>query len=154
ILNQALEARQLLEERFGVGTEVWSVTSFRQLHQEGMEAERWNLRHPGESARLPWLNQCLAGREGAFVVASDFLKALPDSIARWFPRPPISLGTDGFGRSESRPALRHFFEVDARTIAFAALADLARQGKVEVEVVQRVQQELEIDPDKPDPAQS
>ncbi len=88
------------------------------------------------------------------MVASDFLKALPDSVARWFPRPPVSLGTDGFGRSESRPALRHFFEVDAPTIAYAALADLARQGVVAVEIVQRAQQELDIDPDKPDPAQS
>ena len=154
ILTQALEAQQLLEERYGVGTEVWSITSFERLHQEGMEAERWNLRHPSEELRQPWLSQCLAGKEGAFVVASDYLKALPDAIARWFPRPPVSLGTDGFGRSESRPALRKFFEVDARTIAYAALADLARQGQVELALVQRAQQELNIDPDKPDPAQS
>ena len=154
ILNQAIEAKQLLEEHYGVGAEVWSITSFQRLHQEGMEAERWNLRHPGEQARRPWLGHCLAGAEGAFVVASDYLKALPDAVARWFPRPPVSLGTDGFGRSESRPALRHFFEVDARTIAYAALADLARQGKLEVGVVQRAQRELDIDPDKPDPAQS
>ncbi|MSR83386.1 MAG: pyruvate dehydrogenase (acetyl-transferring), homodimeric type [Candidatus Latescibacteria bacterium] len=154
ILNQALEAQQLLEERYGIGTAVWSITSFQRLHQEGMEAERWNLRHPGEELRQPWLSQCLQGKEGTFVVASDYLKALPDSVARWFPRPPVSLGTDGFGRSESRPTLRHFFEVDARTITYVALADLARQGKVELKVVQRAQQELNIDPDKPDPAQS
>jgi pyruvate dehydrogenase E1 component len=153
ILTQALEAKQLLEERYGVGAEVWSITSFQRLHREGAEAERWNLRHPGQTPRRPWLSLCLEGREGAFVVASDYLKALPDSVARWFPRPPVSLGTDGFGRSESRPALRHFFEVDARTIAYAALADLTRQGVLELEVAQRAQRELAIDPDQPDPAQ-
>ncbi|MCC7263045.1 MAG: pyruvate dehydrogenase (acetyl-transferring), homodimeric type [Candidatus Latescibacteria bacterium] len=154
ILNQALEAQQLLEQQYGVAAEVWSITSFQRLHQEGMEAERWSLRHPEQPPRQPWLSQCLAGAEGAFVVASDYLKALPDTIARWFPRPPVSLGTDGFGRSESRPVLRHFFEVDARTIAYVALADLARQGKVALDLVQRARQELDIDPDKPDPAHS
>jgi pyruvate dehydrogenase E1 component len=154
ILAQALEAQALLEERYEVGTEVWSATSFKALHQDGAEAERWNLRHPGETPRRPWLAQCLEGKTGAFVAASDYLKALPDSIARWFPRPPVSLGTDGFGRSEDRSSLRHFFEVDARAIAYAALADLARQGRVEVEVVRQAWQDLDIDPDKPDPAQS
>jgi pyruvate dehydrogenase E1 component len=154
ILNQALEAQQLLEKQYGVAAEVWSITSFQRLHQEGMEAERWSLRHPEQPPRQPWLSQCLAGAEGAFVVASDYLKALPDTIARWFPHPPVSLGTDGFGRSESRPVLRHFFEVDARTIAYVALADLARQGKVALDLVQRAGQELDIDPDKPDPAHS
>jgi len=150
ILTQALEAQTLLEERYGIGTEVWSLTSFKALHQDGAEAERWNLRHPAETPRRPWLSQCLEGKTGAFVVASDYLKVLPDAVARWFPRPPVSLGTDGFGRSEDRPTLRHFFEVDARTIAYAALANLARQGEVEVGLVGQAQRELDIDPDKPD----
>lgn len=131
---------------------MWSATCFKALHQDGAEAERWNLRHPDQPPRQPWLSQCLEGKTGAFVVASDYLKVLPDAVARWFPRPPVSLGTDGFGRSEDRPTLRHFFEVDARSIACAALADLARQGMVEVGLVRQAQQELEIDPVKPDPA--
>ena len=150
ILMQALRAQQLLESQYGVAAQVWSVTSFKELHQDGAAVERWNLHHPDQPPRTPYLAQCLEGAEGAFVVASDFLKVLPNAVARWFPRPPVALGTDGFGRSESRPALRRFFEVDAETIAYAALVELARQGFVDTRLVQRAGAELELD--KPDPA--
>ena len=100
---------------------------------------------------MPYVSQCLAGAEGAFVMASDYVKAVPNSVARWLPRPPVVLGTDGYGRSESRPALRQHFEVDAEMIAYAALSDLARQGTVAAEVVGQARRDLGIDPDKVNP---
>ena len=145
ILMEVLEAQRILEEEYGIAADVWSITSFKQLHQEGADAERWNLLHPEETPRAPYVQQCLEGETGAFVVASDYVKSLPNSVARWFPRPPVSLGTDGFGRSESRAALRRFFEVDAAMIAYAALADLARQGELEAKVVRRAREALEIE---------
>ena len=97
------------------------------------------------------MSECLIGAEGAFVVASDYLKALPNTIARWFPSPPVTLGTDGFGRCESRDTLRRYFEIDGATIAYAALVELARQGELEMKVVSQARTDLEIDPDKPNP---
>ena len=148
ILNEAIKASEILEESFDVAADVWSVTSFRELYREGMEVERWNALHPTEEPRSPYLSQCVDRALGAFVVASDYLKLLPASISRWFPRQPVCLGTDGFGRSDSRGALRDFFEVDARHIAFAALGDLYRQGIVDSKVLQRGIDELQIDPEK------
>ena len=150
IINEALRARDILQEHFDVSADVWSITSFRQLHEDGMATDRENLRDGRE--RRPWIAQCLDGERGSFVIASDYLKALPNSISRWFPRPPVALGTDGFGRSESRSALRSFFEVDAATIAYAAVADLCRQGVLSEEEMRRARGELGIDPLKADPA--
>ena len=154
ILNEALRAREILAGRFDVGASVWSITSFRQLHEDGAASERLGLRQEEGAAPKSWIGQCLEGESGSFVIASDYIKALPNSIARWFPRPPVALGTDGFGRSESRAALRSFFEVDAGAIAFAALADLHRQGMLGREEVRRAASELGIDPEKRDPTHS
>jgi pyruvate dehydrogenase E1 component len=101
--------------------------------------------------RLPYLTRCLANAPGVFVAASDYVKTLPDSVARWFPKHPVSLGTDGFGRSDGRKALRDFFEVDARHITFATLSALAREERLDVRVVQQAMRELEINPDKVNP---
>ena len=150
IINEALRAQQILEKEFEVAADVWSITSFQQLHEDGLAAERWNLLHP-EQPRTVWVSECLADSEGAYVVASDYLKALPDTIARWFPRPPVSLGTDGFGRSESRDALRNYFEIDAAMIAYAALVELFRQGKIDKKTIYRARTQLGIDPDKVNP---
>ena len=151
IVNQTLEAQQLLEEKYDVAADVWSITSFKELHRDGTAVERWNRMHPGEQPRETYVEQCLKGEKGVFVVASDYVKALPDSIARWFPKLPVSLGTDGFGRSESREALRDFFEVDARFIALGALSALAGEGKIEYSVVEKAMKEMEIDSQKADP---
>ena len=151
ILNEALKAQQILESEYGVAADVWSITSFKQLHEDGTEAERWNLLHADEPSRQAYIIQCLEGSTGAFVVASDYVKALPDSIARWFPRAPVTLGTDGFGRSESRPALRDYFGVDANMIAWAALVDLSRQGQVAAAVLNKARVALAIDPARADP---
>lgn len=150
IINEALKAQQILEEKFEIAADVWSITSFQQLHEDGVAAERWNLLHP-EQPRTAWVSECLADSEGSYVVASDYLKALPDSIARWFPQPPVSLGTDGFGRSESRDALRSYFEIDAAMIAYAALVELFRQGTIDKKAIEQARAQLGIDPDKVNP---
>src|SRR4029453_10655746 len=111
ILNEVLKAQQILEDKYGVAADVWSVTSYQELYREGHATDRWNRMHPGEKPRVPYVTQCLGGTEGAIVAASDYVKALPDAIDRWLPHRLVSLGTDGFGRSESRASLRNFFEV-------------------------------------------
>jgi len=108
--------------------------------------------HPGDKTRLSYLEQCLEKESGVYVMASDYVKALPESIARWFPNPPVALGTDGFGRSESREALRDHFEVDARFIVLGALGALAREGEIDVAVVTKAMKDLKIDPEKANPA--
>ncbi len=154
IVNQAVAAQEILAERYGVAADVWSVTSFKELHRDGHATERWNRHHPGETRRTGYLEGLLQHQEGAFVIASDYVRALGDAISRWFPRPPVILGTDGFGRSESRSALRDFFEVDARFIALAAIHGLAREGTLGWDRVRQVMKDLEIDPDKADPVLS
>jgi pyruvate dehydrogenase E1 component len=151
ILNQALAAQQILADRFGVAADVWSVTSYKELYTDGLECERWNRLHPDAEPRRPWVRQCLDGTDGVYVLATDYVKALPTSIDIWFPKPPVALGTDGFGRSDSRPALRRFFEVDAAHIVVAALHALAGEGAIEPAVVGAAIADLGIDPDAPNP---
>jgi pyruvate dehydrogenase E1 component len=151
ILNEALQAQKLLEEKYDVAADVWSITSYKELYRDGHEVERWNRLHPTEPPRVPYVSACLQDAPGVFVAASDYLKALPDSISRWFPRPLVPLGTDGFGRSDSRSALRDFFEVDAQHITLATLAALLQEKKVKPELVQKAMQEMEINPEKVDP---
>ena len=112
----------MLESKYDVGADVWSVTSYSELYRDGHACERWNMLHPGEPPRVPYVTQCLKDAPGVLVAASDYVKALPDSIDRWLPRPLTALGTDGFGRSESRASLRDFFEVDYRYVVVATLA--------------------------------
>ena len=150
ILPEVLRAATLLEP-FGVAADVWSVTSYGELYRDGHECERWNVLHPGETPRVPYVTQCLGGAPGVFVAASDYVKALPDSIDRWLPRRLHSLGTDGFGRSEGRASLRRFFEVDARFVALATLSELAREGAIEPGTVREAVEKLEIDPEKANP---
>ncbi len=151
ILNEALKAQDLLAADFGVAADVWSVTSYKELRREALAVERANLLQPGDKGKTPYFSQCLAGTQGPIVASSDYVKALPDSVSRWAPRPILSLGTDGFGRSESRQALRDFFEVDARFIAYAALVGLARDGQVKWDAVRKAAKKLDISPDKRDP---
>src|SRR3990167_3541011 len=108
IMNQVIEAQKILEEKYQVATDVWSVTSYNELRREALHAERWNILHPAEKPKVSYLTQVLSKEDGVFVAASDYMKALPDSIYRWVPKGLVSLGTDGFGRSESRKAPRGF----------------------------------------------
>ena len=150
IMNEVLQAQEMLAER-NVAADVWSVTSYKALRTDGQEVERWNMLHPLELPRQSYLSQCLADAPGVLVAASDYVKTLPDSVARWFPRTLVSLGTDGFGRSDGRRALRDFFEVDARHITFATLSALARDYGLPHEVVRQAMRDLEIRPDKVSP---
>src|SRR5262245_4567310 len=126
ILLEVIKAQEILESQFDVAADVWSVTSYQELYRDAHAAERWNRLHPGEKPRVPFVAQALQDVDGVLVAASDYLKALPDLIDRWMPRPLTSLGTDGFGRSEGRASLRDHFEVDARHIVVATLDALAR----------------------------
>lgn len=151
ILNKALRAQETLEDKYGVAADVWSVTSYKELHHDALMAERWNMLHPGEEAKVPYIAHALKDSKGVFVAASDYVKALPESISKWIPGPLVSLGTDGFGRSDSRQSLRDFFEVDERFITLAALHSLARAGKIKPDVVKRAIKDLNIDPQKANP---
>ncbi len=154
ILNEALQAAQILEKNYGVAGDVWSVTSYKCLYTDAIETERWNRLHPDETPRVPYVAQCLQDEQGVFVAASDYLKVLPASISKWVPRRIATLGTDGFGRSEGRESLRDFFEVDARFITVATLHELAQDGLVGEAAVQNAIRDLAINPDKPNPVTS
>jgi pyruvate dehydrogenase E1 component len=154
ILTEAIKAQQILEEKYNVGADVWSVTSYGNLYKDGHAADRWNRLHPGETPRLPYVTQVTKDAPGVFVAASDYLKVLPDAIDQWLPRKLHSLGTDGFGRSESRAALRNFFEVDSRFIALATLHALMQEKQVDAAVVAQAIKDLGIDTEKADPAVS
>jgi pyruvate dehydrogenase E1 component len=151
ILNEALRAQQILEQKYGVAADVWSVTSYKELYVEAIEAERWNRLNPGAKPKVPYLSQCLAEAPGVLVAASDYLKTLPNMIAKWMPRRLAALGTDGFGRSEGRTALRDFFEVDAKFITLATLHELSVDGKIDAKTVDRAAEELGISKDKRSP---
>jgi pyruvate dehydrogenase E1 component len=144
ILNQALQAQVLLQEKFGVAADVWSVTSYKNLYWDAVETERWNRLNP-EEPRQCFLEKSLADCQGVFVAVSDYLKALPSSIAKWIPGTLQLLGTDGYGRSEARDELRDFFEVNARHIAYAALAALAHDEHITKAAVVRAREQLAID---------
>jgi pyruvate dehydrogenase E1 component len=151
ILLQALKAQQVLAERFDVAADVWSATSFQQLRNEALDADRWNRLHPEAEQRIPYVAQCLAPSEGPIVAATDYLKAVPDMVARWVDKPYTVLGTDGFGRSDTRDALRTHFEVSAEHLAYAALHGLCLLGQSTPEELTRAIAELEIDPDRVNP---
>jgi pyruvate dehydrogenase E1 component len=154
ILNEALKAADRLENDYNIAADVWSATSYQALRQDGMDVERWNLLHPGEAPKKPYVTACLENEKGPVVAASDYLKALPDTICRWVPGKITSLGCDGFGRSESRENLRGFFEVDDRFITLAALHALARRDEIEMDVVKKAMQDMDIDPEKANPMHS
>jgi pyruvate dehydrogenase E1 component len=153
ILNEVVAAQKLLEN-YGVAAEVWSVTSYQELYRDAHECDRWNMLHPAETPRVPYVAQCLRDTSGVVVAASDYLKVLPGSLDRWLPRRVRALGTDGFGRSDDRAGLREFFEVDSRYIAVATLAELAQEGQLDRAVAAQAIKDLDIKADKPNPAKS
>jgi pyruvate dehydrogenase E1 component len=154
ILNEVLKAQEMLENVYGVAAEVWSVTSYKALYEDATAAERWNWLHPDQPARLSFLERQLEGQAGVFVAASDYVKALPATIAKYLPGPLTVLGTDGYGLSETRAALRDFFEVDVRHIVFATLSALCRADKLKPAVVKDARRKLAIDPQKQHPFQT
>ncbi len=151
ILNEVLAAAELLEGDFGVAADVWSVTSFTELRRDGIEAERWNMLHPTAEPRRAYVSERLGEREGPVVASTDYMRAFADQIRQWVPGRYRVLGTDGFGRSDYRRALRRFFEVDRHYVTVAALRELADEGVIEASRVQGAIDRYEIDPDAPIP---
>jgi pyruvate dehydrogenase E1 component len=151
IMNEVLAAATMLERDYKVAATVWSVTSYKALHRDALDTERWNRLHPTERPRVNHAAAALAGSKGVFVAASDYMKSLPDALGRHLPRPIVSLGTDGFGRSEARAELRDHFEVDAKHIVVATLKALADDGDLEHAVVAKAIETLGVDADRPDP---
>ena len=151
ILREVIAAADLLEKDFGVAADIWSVTSFNELRREGLDCERWNMLHPETGRRASYVEQCLAGRNGPVVAATDYIKSYADQIRPYVPGRYKVLGTDGFGRSDTRKKLRRFFEVNRHYVAVAALKALADEGTIEAKVVSKAIRLYGINPDKPNP---
>jgi pyruvate dehydrogenase E1 component len=154
ILPEAEKAQTILEEKYGVSADVWSVTSYSELRREALAIDRWNRLHPTEPAKIPYIQSVLGETEGPIVAASDYMKAVQDQINPWLGGRMVTLGTDGFGRSENREYLRRHFEVDAPSIVAAALSRLARDGKYDAKKAAKAIAELGINPDKIDAARA
>jgi pyruvate dehydrogenase E1 component len=151
ILNEVIAAAGLLEDKFGVAADVWSVTSFGELRRDGIACDRANLLNPGDPPSTPYVARQLDEHRGPVIAASDYVRAYPDLIRAWVPRRYFVLGTDGFGRSDTRVALRDFFEIDKRYITLAALRCLGEDGQISGETLIRAIEHLGIDPGKPNP---
>ncbi len=152
ILREALAAAEMLEDEWGVAADVWSATSFNLLHRDGMDCTRWNTRHPQEEARVPYVTQCLAPTQGPIVAATDYVRAIPEQVRAYLPgKRYLTLGTDGFGRSDTREALRRFFEVDRWNIVLATLKALADEGAIPAGKVGEAIAKYGLDADKPNP---
>jgi len=151
ILRHVLLAQELLAERYKIASNVWSVTSYTQLRRDAHACERWNMLHPATAPRKSYVEQTLAGEEGVFIAASDYVRALPEQISRWVPGELYALGTDGVGRSETRETLRRHFEVDAECIALATLWRLHKRGQLDAGFVERAIKDLGVNPEKVDP---
>jgi pyruvate dehydrogenase E1 component len=151
ILREVIAAAELLRDDFNVPSDIWSVTSFNELRRDALSTERWNQLHPEEEKRASYLEKSLEGRSGPFIAATDYMKIVPDQIQRWVPGQYVTLGTDGYGRSDGRQALRQHFEVDRHYIVVTALKALADEGVIEQTAVSQAIKKYGIDPDKPDP---
>ncbi len=151
ILREVLAAAELLGNDFGVAADIWSVTSFNELRRDCLDIDRWNMLHPEQSAKKSYVNQCLEHNDGPVIAATDYMKLYADQIRRHVPAPYVVLGTDGYGRSDTRAKLRKFFEVDRHYVVVAALKALADEGKIPAEKVTEAMMKYHIDPEKPNP---
>ncbi|HZP92102.1 MAG TPA: pyruvate dehydrogenase (acetyl-transferring), homodimeric type, partial [Burkholderiales bacterium] len=151
ILREVLAAADLLQQDWGVAADVWSCPSFTELRRDGIDVERWNMLHPEEKPRLSHVERCLKTRQGPAIAATDYVRTFADGIRRWVPGRYHVLGTDGFGRSDTREKLRHFFEVNRYFVAIAALKALADEGAVPAATVSKAIRKYGIDPNKPNP---
>jgi pyruvate dehydrogenase E1 component len=153
ILREVIAAAQLLQEHWRVAADVWSATSMNELRRDGLETQRWNLLHPEQPPRLSHVERCLGPRQGPVVAATDYVKLHADQIRPFVPQRYTALGTDGFGRSDTRSQLRSFFEVDRRWVAVAALKALADEGEIPARTVAEAIARYGLDPKKPSPVQ-
>jgi pyruvate dehydrogenase E1 component len=150
IMNAVLKARDMLSD-YGVSADVWSATSYQLLRREALSCERWNRLHPTDTPRVPWVSSVTKGAKGPFIAASDYVKALPDGIGRWLPNRLVPLGTDGYGMSDTREALRRHFEVDAESIVLGALDALRQDGGLDGKEMADAIAKLGLDPEKKEP---
>lgn len=153
-LLATLTAQELLAGQFGIASDVWSVTSYNELRRDGLEVEHWNLLHPDQTPRTCYVQEMLGECDGPIVAASEYMHMLPEQIGKWLPSRLVTLGTDGFGRSDSREALRRHFEVDAEHIAFATLGALHKAGRIDKKTIQKAIQTLNIDTEKMNPVRA
>jgi pyruvate dehydrogenase E1 component len=153
-LREVLAGADLLAADYGVAADVWSATSFTELRRDGLAAERWNMLNPTEPLRRSYVEQCLAGRPGPVIAATDYVRSFADQIRPFVPRRYRVLGTDGYGRSDYRRNLRRFFEVDRHYVAVAALKSLAEEGTVPSATVADAISRYGIDAGRSDPARS
>jgi pyruvate dehydrogenase E1 component len=154
ILREVLAAAELLESQFNISTDVYSITSFSELRREALDCERWNLLHPADSPRVPYVQSLLKEQSGPVVAATDYMRTVPDQIRQWVGGNYVTLGTDGFGRSDARAPLRRHFEVDRHFIALAALKALADAKQIERGKVAEALAQFGLDPAKPNPLNS
>jgi pyruvate dehydrogenase E1 component len=154
ILNEALKAQSILAEKYGVQADVWSVTSYNELRREALACDRWNRLHPAEKPKTPYILTALEKADGPIISASDYMKVVPDQLAPWLGTRLVTLGTDGFGRSDNREHLRRHFENNAESIATAALSRLARDGKFDPKKAQKAFSDLGVNTEKGDPAKA
>jgi pyruvate dehydrogenase E1 component len=154
ILREVLRAQEILADKYGIQTDVWSVTSYNELRRDALAVERWNRLHPSETERTPYLLDALKGSKGPIIAASDYMKVVADQLSPWLPTRLVSLGTDGFGRSDNREHLRRHFEVNAESIVAATLSRLVRDGKFDAKQAQQAFADLGIDTEKGDPARA
>ncbi|MES2635996.1 MAG: pyruvate dehydrogenase (acetyl-transferring), homodimeric type, partial [Pseudomonadota bacterium] len=151
ILREVIAAAELLEKDWGVSADVWSATSFTELRREGLDCERWNMLNPEKPQRLNYVAECLKDAKGPVIASTDYMKSFAEQIQRFVPNKFVALGTDGYGRSDSREALRDFFEVDARYITVAALKALSDEGKLPAAKVLEAVKKYNLDANKPNP---
>lgn len=151
ILREVIAAAEMLEKDWGVSPDVWSVTSFTELRREGLDAERWNMLNPEKKPRLSYVAECLSSAEGPVISSTDYMKSFADQIRNFVPQRFVSLGTDGYGRSDSREALRSFFEVDRYYVVLAALKALADEGKLPASKAAEAIKKYKIDASRPNP---
>jgi pyruvate dehydrogenase E1 component len=151
IINSALKAQKILAERYDVSADVWSATSYKLLRTDAIRCKRWNMLHPAQSPKKSYVETLLAQEQGAFVAVSDNIRMVPDQIAPWVPGGLMTLGTDGFGRSDTRARLRRFFEIDAESTVLATLYALARRGQIEHQLVEKAVKDLGVDSEKAQP---
>jgi pyruvate dehydrogenase E1 component len=151
MIRSALRAQEILAERYNVSADVWSATSYKQLRFDAINTRRWNMLHPTQPAKKSYIETVLAKEKGPFIAVSDNIRAVPELIAPWVPGGLFALGTDGFGRSDTRPALRRYFEIDAESVVIATLYQLAEKGEIERTVVANAMKDLNYDPEKVHP---
>jgi pyruvate dehydrogenase E1 component len=148
----ARAAQEELAQHYGVGAELWSATSYKKLREQALKVERWNRLHPDQEPRIPLVTKLMSESAGPIVAVTDYMTLVPDQVAKWMPRDFITLGTDGYGRSDSRAALRRFFETDSGHVVAASLAGLVRTGRIKPAAVTDAMERYGIDPEAADPA--